>query len=65
MTEHTLTITLTETYIPSGDAENYRAAIGRVLEEIAKYARYIVTRDLVNDVTVTVAVAHPTEDGDA
>ena len=59
--KHTLTITLTENYIPDGDGAEFQRAIERVLTDIAGRAHTLVERHLSNDVEMTVTISHPEE----
>ena len=61
MNKHILTITLTETYTPSGDEAEYQQNIRRVIEDVVGYAVYTIRRDLGQDVDLAFTKAHSGE----
>lgn len=58
MKQHTLTITLSEVYVPDSDGAEFRKSIDRIIEDVISFAQYLVFRHLSGDVTLTVAVSH-------
>lgn len=61
MNKHTLTITLTETYTPSGDEAEYQQNIRRVIEDIVGCAVYTIRRALGRDVDLAFTKTHSGE----
>ena len=59
MNEHTLTIKLTEVYIPDGDEVEFRESIDHVIENITAYTKRMGRIYLQGDVYVTVSVSRP------
>ena len=57
--KHTLTITITENYIPDGDEPEFQRAIERVLTDIAGRAHTLVERHLSDDVELRIDISHP------